>query len=68
VFASQGFELLLFFGNVLQQFGTAFQGGLATAPPQPGAIFEGLAYPGGTHDNQTVPLLKLSNLEPQLLR
>lgn len=68
VFANQGFELLLFFGNALQQYGPAFQGGLATAPPQPGAIFEGLAYPGGTHDNQTVPLLKLSNLEPQLLR
>jgi ABC-type branched-subunit amino acid transport system substrate-binding protein len=68
VFASQGFELLLFFGNALQQYGPAFQSGLATAPPQPGAVFEGLAYPGGTHDNQTVPLLKLSNLEPQLLR
>jgi ABC-type branched-subunit amino acid transport system substrate-binding protein len=68
VFANQGFELLLFFGNALQQYGPAFQSGLATAPPQPGAIFEGLAYPGGTHDNQTVPLLKLSNLEPQLLR
>ncbi len=68
VFACQGFELLLYFGNALQQYGPAFQSGLATAPPQPGAIFEGLSYPGGTHDNQTVPLLKLSNLEPQLLR
>lgn len=68
VFASQGFELLLFFANALQEYGPAFQGALATAPPQPGAIFEGLTYPNGTHDNQTVPLLKLSNLEPQLLR
>jgi ABC-type branched-subunit amino acid transport system substrate-binding protein/predicted negative regulator of RcsB-dependent stress response len=68
VFASQGFELLLFFGNALQQYGPAFQSGLAGAPPQPGAIFEGLTYPSGAHDNQTVPLLKLSNLEPQLLR
>ena len=68
VFASQGFELLLFFGNALQQYGPAFQGGLASAPPQPGAVFEGLTYPSGAHDNQTVPLLKLSNLEPQLLR
>ncbi|WP_191906348.1 ABC transporter substrate-binding protein [Hymenobacter baengnokdamensis] len=68
VFASQGFELLLFFGNALLQYGPAFQSGLASAPPQPGAIFEGLAYPGTAHDNQTVPLLKLSNLEPQLVR
>ncbi|GAA4505051.1 hypothetical protein GCM10023172_32330 [Hymenobacter ginsengisoli] len=68
VFASQGFELLLFFGNALAQYGPAFQGGLASAPPQPGAIFEGLSYPSGAHDSQTVPLLKLSNLEPQLLR
>jgi len=68
VFACQGFELLLFFGNALQQYGPAFQSALASAPPQPGAIFEGLTYPGTAHDNQTVPLLKLSNLEPQLLR
>jgi ABC-type branched-subunit amino acid transport system substrate-binding protein len=68
VFASQGFELLLFFGNALQQYGPAFQSGLASTPPLPGAIFEGLTYPSGAHDNQTVPLLKLSNLEPQLLR
>ena len=67
VFASQGFELLLFFGNALAQYGPAFQGALAILPPQPGAIFEPLTYPGGAHDNQTVPLLKLSNLEPRLL-
>ncbi len=68
VFANQGFELLLFFGNALLEYGPAFQAALATEPPQPGAIFEGHAYPNGAHDNQTVPLIKLSNLEPQLLR
>ena len=68
VFASQGFELLLFFGTALQQFGPAFQGGLAAAPPLPGAIFEGLAYPGGAHDNQVVPLLRLSGLDLQPVR
>ncbi|MBJ6144823.1 tetratricopeptide repeat protein [Hymenobacter sp. BT559] len=67
-FASQGFELLLFFGSALQQFGPAFQSGLATASPLPGAIFEGLSYPGGAHDNQVVPMVKLSNLEFQLVR
>jgi len=67
-FASQGFELLLFFGSALQQFGPAFQSGLAAAPPLPGAVFEGLSYPGGVHDNQVVPIVKLSNLEFQLVR
>jgi ABC-type branched-subunit amino acid transport system substrate-binding protein len=68
VFAGQGYELLLFFGNALQQFGPAFQSGLATLPPLPGAVFEGLAYPGDAHDNQVVPMVKLSNLEFQLVR
>ena len=68
VYASEGYELLLFFGGALQQFGPAFQGGLAAAPPLPGLVFEGLAYPGGAHDNQVVPLLKLDHLEPQLVR
>jgi len=68
VFASQGFELGLFFGNALHQFGPNFQAGLAAAPPQPGAIFGGLAYPGAAHDNQLVPLVKLSNLEIQPVR
>ncbi len=68
VFANQGFELLLFFGQALLEYGPAFQAALATEPPPPGAIFEGHTYPNGTHDNQTVPLIKLNNLEPQLLR
>jgi ABC-type branched-subunit amino acid transport system substrate-binding protein len=67
-FANQGFELLLYFGNVLQQYGPAFQAALATAPPLPGAIYEGLSYPGGVHDNQVVPNVKLSSLELQLVR
>ena len=68
LFANQGFELLLFFGTALQQFGPAFQAGLAAAPPLPGAIFEGLAYPGGAHDNQVVPIVKIDHLEFQVVR
>ena len=68
VFASQGFELLLFFGMALQQFGPAFQSSLAAEPALPGALFEGLAYPDGAHDNQVVPLVKLSGLEYQVVR
>jgi tetratricopeptide (TPR) repeat protein len=67
-FANQGFELLLYFGNMLQQYGPAFQTALATAPSQPGAIYEGLSYPDGAHDNQVVPIVKLSGLEFQLVR
>jgi len=68
VYANQGFELLLYFGNALFQYGPAFQQGLASAPQQPGAIFEGQSYTGGAHDNQVVPIVKLNNLEIQVLR
>ncbi|MBH8571199.1 ABC transporter substrate-binding protein [Microvirga sp. STS02] len=68
VFASQGFELLLYFGNVLFQYGPAFQTGLSSAPQATGAIFEGESYPGGAHDNQVVPIVKLSGLEYQVMR
>ena len=68
MYANQGFELLLYFGNVLFQYGPAFQVGLAGAPQQPGAIFEGQSYSGGAHDNQVVPIVKLNNLEVQVLR
>ncbi|MCI1185957.1 ABC transporter substrate-binding protein [Hymenobacter sp. DH14] len=68
VFANQGFELLLYFGNALFQYGPAFQTGLAGASQTPGAIFEGASYLGGAHDNQVVPIIKLSGLEYQVLR
>ncbi|MDB5270667.1 MAG: hypothetical protein JWP58_3707 [Hymenobacter sp.] len=68
VFASQGFEMLLYFGNVLFQYGPAFQTNLSTAPQATGAIFEGESYPGGAHDNQIVPIIKLSGLEYQVMR
>ncbi len=68
VFASQGFELLLYFGNALFQHGPAFQAGLAAASQTPGAVFEGASYLGGTHDNQVVPIIKLSGLGYQVLR
>lgn len=68
VFANQGFEMLMFFGNTLFQYGPAFQASLATAPEVPGVIFQGQSYHGGAHDNQVVPILKLNNLEYQLMR
>ncbi|WP_210515867.1 ABC transporter substrate-binding protein [Hymenobacter terricola] len=68
VYANQGFELLLYFGNTLFQYGPAFQSALASVPPVPGAIFEGQSYVGGAHDNQVVPIVKLNNLELQVVR
>ena len=68
LFANQGFELLLYFGTALFQYGPAFQAGLAGAGPVPGAVFDGQSYAGGAHDNQVVPIVKMSNLELQVLR
>jgi ABC-type branched-subunit amino acid transport system substrate-binding protein len=68
IYANQGFELLMYFGAALFQYGPAFQAGLAEAAPLPGAVFEGLSYGGGTHDNQVVPIVKLNNLQLQVLR
>ena len=68
IYANQGFELLLYFGAALFQYGPALQAGLAGAVPLPGAVFEGLSYGGGVHDNQVVPIVKLTNLQLQVLR
>ncbi|WP_052732284.1 ABC transporter substrate-binding protein [Hymenobacter terrenus] len=68
LFASQGFEMMLYFGTALFQYGPAFQTSLASAPLVPGAIFDGQSYVGGAHDNQVVPIVKLTNLELQVLR
>ena len=68
VFANQGFELLLYFGSALFQFGPALQAGLAGAPPTPGAVLAGQSYSGGAHDNQVVPIVKLNNLQLQVVR
>lgn len=67
VFAFTGFELLYYFGNVLHQNGPAFQQQLAGSGPVSGAVFQGIGYPGGTHDNQYVPLTKLERLEVEVL-
>jgi ABC-type branched-subunit amino acid transport system substrate-binding protein len=67
VFASTGFELLLYFGQALHQYGPAFQAGLSAEPVAPGCLFSGLGYPDGAHDNQQVPITKLDHLDVQVL-
>ncbi len=67
-YAGQGFDMLLFFGNALAQFGPAFQAGLAAAGPAPGAVSSGYSYPTGFRDNQVVPITKLDNLEVRVVK
>ncbi|MCR5889612.1 ABC transporter substrate-binding protein [Hymenobacter sp. J193] len=67
VFAFSGFELLYYFGSQLHQHGPAFQQPLANGGPVSGAVFQGIGYPGGAHDNQYVPLTKLERLETEVL-
>lgn len=67
VFAFTGFELLYYFGSQLHLNGPAFQQQLTNAGPVSGAVFQGIGYPGGAHDNQYVPLIKLERLELELL-
>ncbi|RPD48438.1 hypothetical protein DNI29_07370 [Hymenobacter sediminis] len=67
VFAYSGFEMLYYFANQLHQYGPAFQQQLANGGPVSGAVFQGIGYPGGSHDNQYVPLTKLERLEVEVL-
>ncbi|SDX43121.1 ABC transporter substrate-binding protein [Hymenobacter psychrophilus] len=67
VFAYTGFELLYYFGSQLHQYGPAFQQSLAGSGPVSGAVFQGIGYPDGAHDNQYVPITKLERLEVEVL-
>ncbi len=67
VFTYSGFEMLYYFGNQLHQHGPAFQQQLATGGPVSGAVFQGIGYPEGAHDNQYVPITKLERLEVEVL-
>ncbi len=68
LYAGQGFDMLLFFGNALAQFGPAFQGSLAAAGATPGAVFQGYDYPNGFRDNQIVPVTKLDGLDVRVVK
>ncbi|MBT2558496.1 ABC transporter substrate-binding protein [Hymenobacter sp. ISL-91] len=67
VFAYTGFELLYYFGSQLHQHGPSFQQPLANGGPVSGAVFQGIGYPNGAHDNQYVPITKLERLEVEVL-
>ncbi len=62
VYAYSGFELLYYFGQILQKYGSRFNGGLQNEGPVSGVVFQGIGY-AGAQDNQYVPLLKMENLQ-----
>ncbi|MGV3504292.1 MAG: ABC transporter substrate-binding protein [Adhaeribacter sp.] len=57
-----GFDLMYYFGNILARHGAAFHTALGNEGPISGAFLQGIGY-AGQHDNQYVPLLKLDNLQ-----
>ncbi|SNC65723.1 hypothetical protein SAMN06265337_1369 [Hymenobacter gelipurpurascens] len=67
VFAFSGFEMLYYFGSQLHQNGPDFQEALANGGPVSGTVFQGIGYPGGSHDNQYVPITKMERLELEVL-
>ena len=66
VFADMGFEMLYYFAQRLHEAGPAFQQQLADSGPVSGALFQGIGYPGGAHDNQYVPITKLERLNVEV--
>ncbi|QNF34178.1 ABC transporter substrate-binding protein [Adhaeribacter swui] len=62
VYAYSGFEMLYYFGQVLQKYGSRFNGGLQNEGPVSGVLFQGIGY-AGAQDNQYVPLIKMQDLQ-----
>ncbi|MGV3585586.1 MAG: ABC transporter substrate-binding protein [Adhaeribacter sp.] len=62
VYAYTGFDLLYYFGNILARHGAHFNSTLATEGPISGAFFQGIGFTA-ERDNQYIPLLKLDNLQ-----
>ncbi len=69
MYAYAGFEMLYYFGTMLQNYGPQFNQQLATSGILPGAFYPGIGYAERTHrmqlypDNQYVPITKLDNLQ-----
>ncbi|PSR52438.1 hypothetical protein AHMF7605_02305 [Adhaeribacter arboris] len=62
IYAYSGFEMLYYFGQILQKYGRQFNSGLQNEGPVSGVVFQGIGY-AGAQDNQYVPLLKMENLQ-----
>ncbi len=64
--ALRGYEMMLFFGNQLQQNGVYFQDALNNTGFIPGHLFQGFRYQY-TRDNQVVPFVRFRNGIPTLI-
>ena len=68
-YAYAGFEMMFYFGQLLQAYGPQFNQQLQATSIKPGVIYSGLGYtdPGSRNevrqDNQYVPITKLENLQ-----
>jgi ABC-type branched-subunit amino acid transport system substrate-binding protein/predicted negative regulator of RcsB-dependent stress response len=68
-YAYAGFEMLYYFGTLLQQYGPRFNPGLGAEGIRPGVFYPGFGYTDGStrnelrRDNQYVPITKLENLQ-----
>ncbi len=69
VYAYAGFEMLYYFGTMLQNYGPQFNQQLTIAGLKPGVFYPGIGYSNSTNkqqlqpDNQYVPITKLENLQ-----
>lgn len=59
-FAYSGYDMMLFFGDMLHQYGTYFQQGFSDTIHQGGYVFEGYSY-DSHNDNQIVPIVQFND-------
>ncbi|MBF9253790.1 ABC transporter substrate-binding protein [Pontibacter sp. 172403-2] len=67
IYAYAGFEMLYYFGTMLQQYGPQFNQQLAASGISNGVFYPGIGYTNKRNepqpDNQYVPITKLENLQ-----
>ncbi|WP_162426550.1 ABC transporter substrate-binding protein [Pontibacter pudoricolor] len=70
VYAYAGFEMLYFYGSLLQQYGPNLAQALLETGIRPGVLYPAVGYTNRSEknqlhpDNQFVPIIKLENLQP----
>jgi hypothetical protein len=69
VYAYAGFEMMYYFGTLLQNYGPNFNQALAADGLKPGVFYQGIGYTDRSarnevrKDNQYIPITKLENLQ-----
>lgn len=68
-YAYAGFEMLFYYGSLLQQYGTNLNQAFVSSGIKPGLLYQGIGYINSDprsevrRDNQYVPITKLENLQ-----